>query len=238
MKLWRGTLALAAMLLGEFIASDTLAAHGGGRSGGNGGGHWGGHSGHFAGGGHFGGGFAAPIRFVPRRVFYAAPVAYFPPAYYYPPPPAYYYPPSYYDEPAQPPMYYEPPVQSSLPSGGSYPAPPPARYYPPSYNEPAQTPIYFCKDGSGRTNVTNRKEDTVGKDCNELPVQRSTPPGGSYRPPPSSGSAPASPRGPYAAQDALRFRFYCPDTRKYYPDVNTCDSAWLKVVPDGVAARR
>jgi hypothetical protein len=32
--------------------------------------------------------------------------------------------------------------------------------------------------------------------------------------------------------------FYCPDTSKYYPDVNTCASAWLKVVPDGAAAPR
>ncbi len=179
MNLWRGTLVLAAMLLGTLIASDALAAHGGGRSGGRSGGHGGGHAGTFGGhSGHFAsGGFASPRRFIPRTVFLAAPVAYFPPAYYYPPPPAYYYPPSYY-EPAQPPVYYEPPVQSSPPAGGYYP------------------------------------------------------------PPPISGSAPASPRGPYAAEDAYRYRFYCPDTRKYYPEVSTCASAWLKVVPDGVAAPR
>jgi hypothetical protein len=243
MKLWRGTLVLTAMLLGALIASDALAAHGGGRSGGghsggHSGGHgvnFGGHSGHFAGGGHFGGGFAAPIRFV-RPVFFAAPVAYFPPAYY-PSPPASYDPLSYY-EPDQPPAYYEQPIQSFQPPGGSYPSPRPADYYPPSYNEPVRTPIYFCKDSSGRVSVTNRKEDTVGKDCSERLVQSSLPPGGSYRPPPSSGSVPAIPRGPYAAQDASRYRFYCPDTRKYYPDVNTCDSAWLKVVPDGAAAPR
>ena len=229
------------MLLGTVAASDTLADRGGSRSGGHSGGHGGGHGGgqaaNFGGhSGHLGGGFPAPKRFVPRTVFFAAPVAYFPPAYY-PPPPAYYYPPAYY-EPAQPTAYYEPPVQSSLPPGGSYPSSRPADYFPPSYNEPARTPIYFCKDSSGHTNVTNRKEDTVGRDCSEQAVQSSKPPGGPYRPLPSSGSAPASPKGPYAAQDALRYRFYCPDTRKYYPDVNICDSAWLKVVPDGAAASR
>jgi hypothetical protein len=88
-------------------------------------------------------------------------------------------------------------------------------YYPPSYYEPGQPPVYY-----------------------QPPVQSALPPGGFYPPPPSSGSAPASPRGPYAAQDASRYRFYCPDTRKYYPSVKTCASAWLKVVPDGVAAPR
>ena len=184
-------------------------------------------SGHAVHVGHSGGGFAAPRAFVSRTVFFAAPVAYFPSAYY-PPPPAYYY----------PPVYYEQPVQSALPPGGFYPPPRPAYNYPPSYYEPAQTPIYFCKDSSGRTNITNRKEATVGKDCDEEPVQSALPRGGSYPPPPSSGSAPASPRGPYAAQDALRYRFYCPDTRKYYPDVNKCSSAWLRVIPDGATAPR
>ena len=94
MKLWDGTLVLAAMLLGAVIASDALAARGGGRPGGHGGGHWaghaanfGGHSGHFARGGHF----------VPRfrtSVFIGAPL--FASFYYYP----YYYPPPYYYYPA------------------------------------------------------------------------------------------------------------------------------------------
>ncbi len=205
-----------------------------------------GHAGHFGGSAHFGisvRGFAAPrfvaarpLRVVPRTVFFAGPVAYFRPAYYAPPP-DYYYPPSYY-EPTQPAVYYEQPVQSYPPPGGFYPPPPPAYNFPRSYYEPAQTPIYFCKDSSGRTHITNRKEATVGKDCNEEPIQSYRPSSGAYPPPPNSGSARASPRGPYAAQDASRYRSYCPDTRKYYPDVKTCASAWLKVVPDGVAAPR
>lgn len=223
---------LAALLSGVVMASDALAAHGGGRSGGHGGGHPGGHMS----GGHFGGRFAAPVRFVPRAVFFAAPVAYFPPAYYARPP-VYYDPSSFYYEAAPPPVYYEQPVQGSLPPGASYPPPPSAQSYAPAYREQARTPIYFCKDGSGRTSVTNRREDMVGKDCSEQPAQSAAPPGGSYGPAARSGSA-VSPSGPYAAQDALRYRFYCPDTRKYYPEVNNCVSAWLKVVPDGAAARR
>ena len=26
-------------------------------------------------------------------------------------------------------------------------------------------------------------------------------------------------------------RYYCPDTREYFPAVETCDSSWLKVIP-------
>ena len=116
--------------------------------------------------------------------------------------------------------------------------PPPAYSYPPSSYEPARSPVYVCKDSSGRTSITNRKEGTIGMECNEQSDQNSLPSGDSYSPPQRSGSAPPSPRGPYAAQDAFRYRFYCPDTRKYYPDVKSCASDWLKVVHDGVAARR
>lgn len=37
----------------------------------------------------------------------------------------------------------------------------------------AQT-IWSCKDGSGRTHVTNLKEDTVGKDCRIVQQERVT----------------------------------------------------------------
>jgi hypothetical protein len=165
---------------------------------------------------HAGGHFAAPVAFAPRRVFFAAPVAYYAPAYY-PPPPAYYpatQPLAYYETPLQPPVYYAPPMQS---------APPAARYEPPAAYAPSQAPIYFCRDANGRTSVTNRREDTAGKNCS-LQDQAASPP-------------PQRAKGPYAAQDALRYRFFCPDTRKYYPEINTCASAWLKVVPDSAAAR-
>ena len=99
MKLRRATLVLAAMLLGVVVASNGLAArggggrsggHGGGHSGGHGGGHSRGHAGHFHGhGGHF----ASGRHFAPRfrtRVFIGAPL--FAPFYFYPPPSPYYYP--------------------------------------------------------------------------------------------------------------------------------------------------
>ena len=184
---------------------------------GHGGGHGRGHA------GHFGGGFGARIVFVPRAVFFAAPVAYYAPAYY--PPPAYYNPPAYYP-PVQPLAYYPPPAQSAPPR--------PAYYDPPASVEPSRQPIYSCRDGNGRTYVTNRKEDTIGKDCVELSVQNTPAPRASNRPPATTASA----TGPYAAQDALRYRFFCPDTRKFYPEVNICDAAWLKVVPNDVAATR
>lgn len=34
----------------------------------------------------------------------------------------------------------------------------------------------------------------------------------------------------YIEQDE-QVRYYCPDSRAYYPDVTTCPSPWLKVVP-------
>ena len=131
MKLWRGTLILAAMLLGALIASDTLAARGGGHSGGHGGGHsgghaanFGGHSGHFAGGhaanfGGHSGHFAGGGHFVPRfrtSVFIGAPL--FAPFYYYPPPPPYYYYPTSVLAPA--PVYIEQYPDQTAPQQSSY----------------------------------------------------------------------------------------------------------------------
>jgi len=98
MTLWRRALIVTAMLLGAAIASNTLAASGGGHSGGPGGGasggrgggasgghaaQGGGHGGHYRGGGHYGGGG----HYVPRYysgVFIGAPL-YAPFYYYYPP---------------------------------------------------------------------------------------------------------------------------------------------------------
>ncbi|MBI3371414.1 MAG: hypothetical protein HY017_06605 [Betaproteobacteria bacterium] len=28
-----------------------------------------------------------------------------------------------------------------------------------------------------------------------------------------------------------QLRYYCPDTREYFPSVETCNSSWLKVIP-------
>lgn len=89
MKLRRGTVVLAAMLLGVVVASDALAGRGGSRSGGHGGGHGGRHAGHFGGhGGHFAGGGRFVARFR-TSVFIGLPLYYYPPALpylYYPSP--------------------------------------------------------------------------------------------------------------------------------------------------------
>lgn len=34
-----------------------------------------------------------------------------------------------------------------------------------------------------------------------------------------------------AALSESQVRYYCPDTREYFPAVETCDSSWLKVIP-------
>jgi hypothetical protein len=30
-------------------------------------------------------------------------------------------------------------------------------------------------------------------------------------------------------------RYYCPSSRSFYPDVPSCDTDWLKVLPDGAS---
>jgi hypothetical protein len=170
-------------------------------------------------GGHSGGHPSHPISrpswgapvFVARRLFY--PVAYYPGYYssgYYEPQPDYYQ--------QQPVAYYPQPE----PVASYNPPPPPRAVAPP---EPASTaPIFQCKDASGRTIFTNRSEEMAGKDCRMQPGQ--------------SAPAVSVAKGPYAAQDALLYRYFCPESRKYYPEVNNCGSAWLKVVPDGKATAR
>ena len=97
-----------------------------------------------------------------------------------------------------------------------YAAPPPAYYYPPPYYQSeAPPPTYY-----------------------EQPPQSYSPSSGSYPPPPSVRATPEIPKGPYAAEDAWRYRLFCPDSRQYYPDVNECSSKWLRVVRDSPAAPR
>ena len=165
-------------------------------------------------GGHSGGAHPShPIAhpgfpvFVARRLFYA-PVAYYPGYYGYSS--GYYAEPDYYQQ--QPVAYYPQPE----PVASYTPPPPPRPVAPP---EPAsQAPIFQCKDAGGRTIFTNRSEEMAGKDCRMQSAQH--------------GSAAGAAKGPYAAQDALLYRYFCPESRKYYPEVNNCASAWLKVVPD------
>jgi len=201
-------------LLVAMQGADALArgGHGGGGHSGSGGGHSG-----FSGGHPGFGGFVSRPAFAPRAVFFAAP-AYFPAAYYsssyYTPP---YYPPAYYP-PEQPPLAYYPSEQAALPPPPPYP---PAGAGPNAPPMPSTSPIYSCRDASGRTSITNRPEDMAGRDCRELSAQSAPPPGGSYR-----------------AQEAQRYRFFCPDSRKYYPETNYCNSAWLKVVPASAANAR
>ncbi len=161
-------------------------------------------------GGHSGGHAARAVIFAAPIVYLARP--YYAPAYY---PPASYYPPATYYPPVQP-AAYNPPQ-------------PPLAYAPPplapagNADVPSPAPLYVCKDDGGRTTLTNRKEDTVGKYCMERSTRASSPPGAA--------------KGPYAIENATRYRYFCPDSRKYYPEVNIC-AAWLKVVPDIATTRR
>jgi hypothetical protein len=202
------TLAILGTAFVVAVQGNAAFARGGSSSG-----HSGGHH------GHSGGGFASRPVVVSRPAFayFVAPVVYYAPRPYYAPS---YYPSSYYPQ-SQPVAYAQPtPAYAPAPAYAPPPPPPPA-----ARAEPASTnPIYACRDANGRTTYTNRKEDTAGKDCSEQSIQPSQPQ--------------AAAKGPYAATEATRYRYFCPDTRKYYPEINTCDSAWLKVVPDRPAAAR
>jgi hypothetical protein len=55
-----------------------------------------------------------------------------------------------------------------------------------------------------------------------------------YYPPPAYAAPPAYVEEPvtYIEQPAAaQVLYYCPDARAYYPNVTTCPSPWLKVVP-------
>lgn len=47
-------------------------------------------------------------------------------------------------------------------------------------------------------------------------------------------AVPAPMSGPSYATDASGYAYFCPDSRRYYPEVRECASGWLAVVP-GVA---
>ncbi len=54
------------------------------------------------------------------------------------------------------------------------------------------------------------------------------------KPPPTSGPPQIYYVYPPSSYDEppTHYRYYCPDTRRYFPDVTECRSGWLKVVPD------
>jgi len=59
-----------------------------------------------------------------------------------------------------------------------------------------------------------------------------------YSPPPPPvqapiTQAPSAQPGPYSVEQGLQYRYYCPDTRRYYPDTKACASGWLTVLPGG-----
>jgi hypothetical protein len=43
--------------------------------------------------------------------------------------------------------------------------------------------------------------------------------------------APPAPAPPPAAQPSIGYWYYCPSTQGYYPNVQTCPEAWVKVPP-------
>lgn len=42
---------------------------------------------------------------------------------------------------------------------------------------------------------------------------------------------------PAPAPRVENYRYYCPDSRQYYPEAGTCPSAWLKVVEGEIRAQ-
>jgi hypothetical protein len=54
---------------------------------------------------------------------------------------------------------------------------------------------------------------------------------------PAPGSAPPAstePAPPASAPTTAEFRYYCPDSNQYYPEIGTCPSRWMRVVPGAV----
>ncbi len=79
------------------------------------------------------------------------------------------------------------------------------------------------------------------------PSYYTVPAPGFYSPPPAARPvhpvAPAFRYGypayviPAPASRAENYRYFCPDSRQYYPEAGTCASAWLKVVAEDVRAQ-
>ena len=46
-----------------------------------------------------------------------------------------------------------------------------------------------------------------------------------------SGSSAPSAIGPYSVEQAIQYRFFCPDVRLYYPEIKECPAGWLTVLP-------
>lgn len=73
----------------------------------------------------------------------------------------------------------------------------------------------------------------------QLPPSYFTPGSSSFhspapKPPPTSGPPQIYYVYPPSVYDEppAHYRYYCPDSRRYFPDVTECRSGWLKVVPD------
>ena len=114
-------------------------------------------------------------------------------------------------------VYFAPVIGYTAPR---YYAPPP--YYPPTSYYSAPEPAAYAPP----------------------PAAYAPPPASYYEPPqtqypPSSGNearapgtATQTPVGPYSVEQGLNYRYFCPDTRQYYPEVKECASGWLTVVPN------
>jgi hypothetical protein len=57
-----------------------------------------------------------------------------------------------------------------------------------------------------------------------------------YYYPPAYAAAPAYSEPPTYVEQGPGVQYYCPDYRDYYPNVATCPSQWLQVIPDGAGA--
>lgn len=53
---------------------------------------------------------------------------------------------------------------------------------------------------------------------------------------PSAYPAPAYSESPTYVEQGPSILYYCPDYRDYYPNVATCPSPWLQVLPQGTGA--
>jgi hypothetical protein len=107
--------------------------------------------------------------------------------------------------------------------------------------QPAHADLYTWVDASGGVNVSNLAPPEGVRITNVIPA---SPPKTTTRDDAREAARDAEVQAltkrvrqleDEAQGSGSNYRYYCPDSAGYYPDVQTCPSEWLQVVPNRTA---
>ena len=110
--------------------------------------------------------------------------------------------------------------------------------------QPAHADVYTWVDASGGVNVSNLAPPEGARITNVVPAssQKTTTRDDEAREAARDAEVEALTKRIRQLEDQVgsqgsgsNYRYYCRDTAGYYPDVQTCSSEWLQVVPNQTA---